>query len=109
MQQIYRRRLCRIEIALRHGFSPVNLLHIFSKLFPKNTSGRLLLKNIKFYLISIQLLSAFAKISILDVWLNSEYASVFYDRQVFLSILADDQRRGVFRTPSIIYDGTFLR
>ena len=109
MQQIYRRRLYRIEIALRHGFSPVNLLHIFSKLFPKNISGRLLLKNIKFYLISIHLLSAFAKISILDVWLNSEYASVVYDRQVFLSILAGDQRRGVFRTPSIIYDGTFLR
>ena len=32
-----------IEIALRHGCSPVNLLHIFRKPFPKNTSGRLLL------------------------------------------------------------------
>ena len=33
-----------IEIALWHGCSPVNLLHIFRVPFPKNTSGRLLLK-----------------------------------------------------------------
>ena len=32
-----------IEIALRHGCSPVNLLHIFRTPFLKNTSGRLLL------------------------------------------------------------------
>ena len=32
------------EIALRHGCSPVNLLHIFRTPFPKNTSGWLLLK-----------------------------------------------------------------
>ena len=31
------------EIALRHGCSPVNVLHIFRTPFPKNTSGRLLL------------------------------------------------------------------
>ena len=32
--------LCKfIEIALRHGCSPVNLPHIFGKPFPKNTSG----------------------------------------------------------------------
>ena len=37
--------LCNfIEIALRHGCSPVNLLHIFRIPFLKNTSGRLLLK-----------------------------------------------------------------
>ena len=36
--------LCNfIEIALRHGCSPVNLLHIFRAPFIKNTSGRLLL------------------------------------------------------------------
>ena len=34
-----------IEITLRHGCSPVNLLHVFRKPFVKNTSGRLLLKN----------------------------------------------------------------
>ena len=33
-----------IEIALRNGCSPVHLLHIFRTPFPKNTSGRLLLK-----------------------------------------------------------------
>ena len=33
-----------IEITLRHGCSPVNLLHIFRTPFPKNTSGWLLLK-----------------------------------------------------------------
>ena len=32
-----------IEIALRHGSSPVNLLHIFGTTFPKKTSGWLLL------------------------------------------------------------------
>ena len=50
MQQIYRRHPCRsaisikfqsnfIEIALRHGCSPVNLLHIFRTPFLKNISG----------------------------------------------------------------------
>ena len=33
-----------IEIALRHGCSPVNFLHIFRTAFPRNTSGWLLLK-----------------------------------------------------------------
>ena len=33
-----------IEIALRHGCSPVNLLRIFRIPFLRNTSGRLLLK-----------------------------------------------------------------
>ena len=33
-----------IEIALRHGCSPVNLLDIFRMVFTKNTSGSLLLK-----------------------------------------------------------------
>ena len=32
------------EISLRHWCSPVNLLHIFSIPFPKNTSGGLLFK-----------------------------------------------------------------
>ena len=45
MQQIYRRTPMLdsnfIEIALRHGCSPVNLLHIFKIPFPKKTTGRL--------------------------------------------------------------------
>ena len=48
MRQIYRRTpmpKCDfdIEITLRHGCSPVNLLHIIRTPFLKNTSGRLLL------------------------------------------------------------------
>ena len=47
MQQIYRRTselLCNIiEITLQYGCSLVNLLHIFKTLFPRNTSGWLLL------------------------------------------------------------------
>ena len=35
-----------IEIALRPGYSPVNLLHIFRKLIPSNTSEWLLLKRV---------------------------------------------------------------
>ena len=35
----------KIEIALRHGCFLVNLLHIFGRLFPKNTSKRLLLNH----------------------------------------------------------------
>ena len=35
-----------IKIALRHGSSPINLLHIFRTPFPKNTSGWLLLSHI---------------------------------------------------------------
>ena len=35
------------EITLRHGCSPINLLHIFRLPFPKNPSGRLLLKILK--------------------------------------------------------------
>ena len=34
---------CIVEITLRRGCSPVNLLHIFRTTFPKNTSGGLLL------------------------------------------------------------------
>ena len=55
MKQIYRRtHTCRsvisiklqsnfIEITLRHGYSPVNLLYIFRTLFSMNTSGQLTL------------------------------------------------------------------
>ena len=33
----------KVETTLRHGCSPVNLLHIFRTLFLKNTSGGLFL------------------------------------------------------------------
>ena len=38
-----RRSMISIKL-LRHGCSPVNLLHIFRTPFPKNTSGGLFLK-----------------------------------------------------------------
>ena len=55
MQQIYRRTPWQsvisiklqsnfIEIKFWHGCSPINLLHIFRKLFSQNTSMRLLLR-----------------------------------------------------------------
>ena len=44
--------LCNfVEITLRHGCSPVNLLDIFRTLFPKNTSGGLLLVHSNFPLL----------------------------------------------------------
>ena len=42
-----------IEITLRHGCSPVNLLHIFRTPFSKNTSGWLLLKNTDEFLLKL--------------------------------------------------------
>ena len=45
--------LCNfIEITLRHGCSPVTLLHIFRTAFHKNTSGRLLL-NVPFLVLHL--------------------------------------------------------
>ena len=60
MQQIYRRTYMRnvisikmqsnfIEIKLQHGCSPVNLLHIFKTSFLNNTSGGMLLKNLRMF------------------------------------------------------------
>ena len=51
MQQIYRRTampkcdFIKSEFTLRHECSPLNLLHILRTPFPKNNSGRLLLKS----------------------------------------------------------------
>ena len=49
MQQIYRispMPKCDFnKITLPHGCSPVNLLHVFRKPFPKNICGWLLLKD----------------------------------------------------------------
>ena len=43
-----------IEITLRHGCSPVNLLYIFWAPFPKNTYGWLLLTTVKRFLILME-------------------------------------------------------
>ena len=44
LSNIYDETCNRTEIVLRHGYSPVNLLHIFRILFLNNTSGGLLMK-----------------------------------------------------------------
>ena len=46
-----------LEIALRYGWSPVNLLHIFRTPFPRNTSGWLLLVFFKISQISQEIIS----------------------------------------------------
>ena len=64
MQQIYRRTLTPkcdfkknalqsnfVEITVRHGFSPVNLLHIFRIAFARNTSGWLLRYRVRTHLV----------------------------------------------------------
>ena len=47
------------KVAIRHGYSPVNLLHIFRTPFTKNTSGRPLLS---FECFSLKHSTAFVKI-----------------------------------------------
>ena len=54
--------LCNfIEITLRHGCSPVNLLLIFRTPFPRNTSGGLLLVVINQNPVNSNLLELFPK------------------------------------------------
>ena len=57
-----------IEITLRHGCSPVNLLHIFRTLFLKNTSGWLLLE--------VQVSHDFEKNNL--IWNESVLANTMY-------------------------------
>ena len=82
MQQTYRRtfmpkcdfnrvalQLCNfIETALRHGCSPINLLHIFRTSFTKNTSGwTVCYYHVTYeYVLLLNLLIGFIKISISD-------------------------------------------
>ena len=53
-----------IEIALQHGCSPANLLHILRTVFPRYTSGRLLLKPKKIW------------IKVIDVNFKKEYPKI---------------------------------
>ena len=46
-----------IEITLRHGCSPLNLLHIFRATFLRNTSEWLLLKIVKCEVVNVEFLS----------------------------------------------------
>ena len=63
-----------IEITLRHGCSPVNLLHCFWALFPKNASGGLLLT-----LHALRTLFDF--VTWLDLWLIRFFNFLFWQNQ----------------------------
>ena len=61
--------LCNfIEIALRHGNSPVNSLHIFGTPFPRKTSGWLLLNRI------------FLRISVMSLAIAEHYYCKFLSK-----------------------------
>ena len=70
-----------IEIALQHGCSALNLLHIFRTPFPRNTSGWLLLlhalvMNVFIYLLLLQ--KFFSRISITAEILNTPQGKVIF-------------------------------
>ena len=57
-----------IEITLRYGFSPLNLLRIFRTSFPKNNSGGLLLENLTELPVRVLAVSCFlVKVNSLNV------------------------------------------
>ena len=58
-----------IEILVRHGCSAVSLLHIFRTLFPKNTSGRLLLKLFYCIFTDLSFRSNFSKLDLLFAYM----------------------------------------
>ena len=81
MQQIYRRKPLQsnfIEIALRHGCSLANLLHIFRTPFPRNTSAAWLL--LDYYLIipchNLTVNKPFKRS--IRAWCNESYYFDFY-------------------------------
>ena len=62
-----------IEITLRHGCSPVNLLHIFKTPFPRNTSGWLLL----FFFSTLNYANKkYQNVFFPTTWLTSFYKSI---------------------------------
>ena len=65
---ILKKLLCNfIEIPLRHGYSPVNLLHIFRTPFPKSTSGGLLLNRINYLCQQVMNSSAWHLVFVLHI------------------------------------------
>ena len=124
-----------IEIALRHGHSPVNLLHIFRTPFSHNTSERLFLRietvtllkrdSGRSVFLSILQNKFSQKNSIVDVRLGSKYA-LASDRYWQEKLIVEKNQkvinfkvetsgkkivivfRGVIRTLSNIYNGAFL-
>ena len=92
MQQIYKRTrrvisiklLCNfIEITLRHGCSPVNLLHIFRTPFRMNTSRRLLPTGVCSFVISSKYSDRF--LLMFDSMLSSLKQKIYFPWSVFLN------------------------
>ena len=75
--------LCKfIEIALRHGCSPVNLLHILRTPFPKNISRRLLLLYMK-WIKNIHALARFTQWR-RKVWYLHKTDDIFTNKSYFM-------------------------
>ena len=68
-----------IEMTLRHGCSPVILLHIFRTLFPKNTSGGLFLSVTWTLLVALilQQILKFFFVSLCEINYQNESSSIF--------------------------------
>ena len=86
--------LCNfIEIALRHGCSLVNLLHIFRTPFSNNTSGRLFLKGPKTINrntpLRIKSFIVLPKIGIQD-WFYTLKSAFLYVQRFFVSSVKDN-------------------
>ena len=84
MQQIYRRKFnkcSKMQQIYRHGSSPVNLLHIFRTLFPRKTSGWLLL-----YFVS-KSLQEISVIIILIFCLNFHASKCPYHQYLYLLLI----------------------
>ena len=74
--------LCNfIEILLRHGCYPLNLLYIFRTLFPRNTSGWLLLKDLSvIYCCSINFSNPLSEwCTVLECYLS---CNIYCDRDI---------------------------
>ena len=81
-----------IDITLRHGCSPVDLLHIFRTYFPKNTCGELLLHSwcqiLQKYLATKRSQLFSQKKSIIAVWQGHKNASAMPNsKHIWLTLI----------------------
>ena len=94
--------LCNfIEITLRHGYSPENLLHIFRKSFYKNTSGGLLLYEFTVTLekdCPISLLEAYAKFKSRAKPLRNSSSQMFFIMGALKDFFKFDRKTAVLES-----------
>ena len=77
-----------IEIALWHGCSPVNLLHIFRTPFPKNTSGWLFLyQHVLFQIVQSR------KLSLQNDFCQTHRFKILKQRNTFFSLKKKERRK----------------